>query len=154
MSYLQQGRDSKISLNKESLFAKELVVADTGDPSKRLALCAPSAPPPLCNQFPAESMAADVGIDAWGRNLSALHSPPPTRHRWTQMLLSPAAMCSCLKAFLNQRDHPNSHSELPYQFQSTCSSSPPALASRSACREHSRCVKTTPALQAPPGTQP
>lgn len=70
------------------------------------------------------------------------------------MLLSPAAMCSCLEAFPNQRDHPNSPSELPYQFQSTCSSSPPALSSRSACREHSRCVNTSPALPAPRGHSP
>lgn len=70
------------------------------------------------------------------------------------MLLSPAAMCSCLEAFPNQRDHPNSPSELPYQFQSTCSSSPPALSSRSACREHSRCVNTAPALLTPQGRSP
>lgn len=32
--------------------------------------------------------------------------------------------------------------KLPYQFQSTCSSSPPALASKSVYREHSRLVNT------------
>lgn len=33
-------------------------------------------------------------------------------------------------------------SEFPYQFQSTCSSSPPALASKSVYREHRRLVNT------------
>lgn len=35
-------------------------------------------------------------------------------------------------------------SELSYQFQSTCSSSPPALASKSVYREHSTFVNTVP----------
>lgn len=34
----------KISLNKKSLFAEELMVADIRDPSKQLFLCVPHAP--------------------------------------------------------------------------------------------------------------
>lgn len=56
------GSRFKISLNKKSSFAEELMVADIGDPSKQLSLCVPPCPPPhwdwLCTpvhrQLPAE----------------------------------------------------------------------------------------------------